>query len=392
LKNIKLTKKNKLLVIADSFPPYLDASAVLISNILSKYEGEIEAIGGNSFTKVDEDFLPPCKTTYINLPKGRIVESVLQRIHYLLLPYYFLRIFNLAKKIKPTVIFGNYPNEVMFVAAYLVSKRLKLPFYSYMHDLWEENMKYSGRKTFALKWEKEILTHSKRLICCTKYQQEYYKNKYGLDSELLLHPVLDERISEFKGYNKRKDGAEKKIAFVGSLSSNMNEDALITISKAIALLPQNFKFYWYPITDIPKDFLEKKGFDISRIVIKVISTKEMLAEISGADILIAPLSFKNCSEHEVKTVFSNKLLIYLTSGTPILVFSPKDSFHSVIARNDKWGLVVDEDNIEKLSKEINNLIHDQETQKELVLHAILESKRRTSSSQAINLLRWVQSN
>lgn len=380
----------KLLIVADSFPPYLDASAVLINNILAKYTGELVAVAGNSFTKVDKSFVAPCKTYYINLPKARIIESVLQRIHYLFLPYYFLRILFIAKKIKPGVILGNYPNEVMFVAAYLVSKNLKIPFYSYMHDLWQENMKYKGRIKFAAKWEKEVLTHSKRLICCTGYQQNYYYKKYGLNSELLLHPVLDEKIDEFDGSQKKKSGNEKKIAFVGSLSSNMNEDALITLSKAISTLPANFKFYWYPINDIPKDYLEKRGVDISRIVIQLLSTKEMLKEITNADVLIAPLSFKNCSEPEVKTVFSNKLLIYLTSGTPIIVFSPKDSFHSVLAKKDNWALVVDEDSTEKLAMEINNLVLNDKMKTELVKNALLEAKRRTASSQANNLKIWVE--
>ena len=73
------------------------------------------------------------------------------------------------------------------------------------------------RKKFALKWEKIILTQSKRLICCTTFQQDYYKHKYGVDSYLLLHPVLDEKIANFKGYIKRTERVNKKIAFVGSL-------------------------------------------------------------------------------------------------------------------------------------------------------------------------------
>ena len=348
------------------------------------------AIAGNSSARIDHTFVPPCKTYYIKTAKLRIIEAVLHRFHFMLLPYYYMRLLKIAVKIRPTVIFGNYPNEVMFVSAYLVSKKLKLPFYAYMHDLWEENMRYSGRKKFALKWEKEILTHSKRLICCTKNQQEYYNKKYGLKSDLLLHPVMDERIAEFKGLTKKADGLEKKVVFVGSLSSNMNEDALISISKAMALLPQNYKFYWYPIADIPVDYLKSKGFDISRILIKVVSTTEMLREISEANILIAPLSFKNCSEHEVETVFSNKLLIYFTSGTPILVYSPKDSFHSVSARKDKWGLVVDEDNIENLAVAIEKLSNDDELRNELVKGAILEAKRRTASSQAEVLYNWVK--
>ena len=135
----------------------------------------MEAIAGNNSSRIDFSFNPPCKTTYIKIPKIRIIESLLHRFHFMLLPYYYRRILRISKKVKPSIIFGNYPNEVMFVAAYLVSKKLKLPFYAYMHDLWEENMKYAGRKKFASRWEKEILTNAKRLICCTQSQQFFYE-------------------------------------------------------------------------------------------------------------------------------------------------------------------------------------------------------------------------
>jgi hypothetical protein len=65
---------------------------------------------------------------------------------------------------------------------------------------------------------------------------------------------------------------------------------------------------------------------------------------SEAHVLVAPLSHKNCSIDEVRTVFSTKLLEYLIAGRPIVVFAPEDSYHAESARRGGWGgYVVSED-------------------------------------------------
>lgn len=382
-----MTEKNKskLLVISNSFPPLLDASAVLVNNIFSKYEGELYAIGGTTFTKYDPDFKAPCETKYIRFPRNWFF-AVLSNYHISFFWVYYFYLLYQVRKIKPALIFGNYPHEVMFVASYKVAKKLKIPFYSYMHDLWEENTENKRRK-FASKWEKEVLSNSKRVLCCTEKQQEHYFSKYGIHTDLLHHPIPDED-NEGVCFNPLQTEI-KEIAYVGSNSAAMNRDALITLSKAMKYLPDQYKFVWYPIIDMPMDYLKIMGFDTSKIEIRVVSTQEMRSCLKQSAILFAPLSFKNCSDSEVKTVFSNKLLTYFISGRPILVFSPKDSFHSICASKDGWALVVDKDDEKELANQIHYLINNESLQYQIVQKTIEESLRRKASLQAEKLKRWV---
>jgi hypothetical protein len=125
----ELTKEKKLLIISDSFPPLLDASAVLVNNIFSKYKGNMEALGGTNFTRYDETFVPPCKTHYFRYPRTRVFEAVSRRFHFLFLPLYYWFCLYWTRRIKPDVIFANFPHEVMFVAACKTAMKLKIPFY-----------------------------------------------------------------------------------------------------------------------------------------------------------------------------------------------------------------------------------------------------------------------
>ncbi|MCB0736891.1 MAG: glycosyltransferase [Bacteroidetes bacterium] len=381
----------KILVISYSFPPYVTPSAVLVNNIFKEYKGAIQAIGGSNFSKVDSTFAPPCETHYIKHPQGRLFESILYRTHYMLMPYYYKRIKQWVQKHKPDVIFGNYPKDAMLVASYRVAKEFGIPFYVYMHDLWEENMSISGSKKFAQKWEPEILEKSDRVICCTEKAQTYYKKKYGINSNLILHAVPDKDIDEFVEIKDEKDKSEKiVIVFSGSLAVHMNRDAFAVMSQAMDLLPENYELLWLPITKIDQDTLKEAGISSSKIRQKLVNRMEMKEELRKANIVFAPLSHKNASMDEVMTVFSNKLLSYLVSGTPILVFGPKGCYHNELALSGKWGYVVDEDSPQTLANAILEMASPNFDRNSLVNNALEEANRRRASKCANTIENWVR--
>jgi hypothetical protein len=91
----------------------------------------------------------------------------------------------------------------------------------------------------------------------------------------------------------------------------------------------------------------------------------------------------------VQTVFATKTLDYLNSGTPILVFSPKESFHSYSADKNGWGLVVNVESKSMLINTIVKLLSDKILRNQLVTSAYKESESRRSSQFASRLLKWV---
>ena len=377
-----------MLVISQNFPPDVSASSILVDNIVRYYQGDCTAIGGFSFQKCDPAFFPSCKTYYLRPPNNYIV----QRLYYKLMPR--LRAVNrtlmrrIVCKINPDVIFGNYPEIEFFVSSFEIAVSLGIPFYAYFHDLWIENMWHACDANMAKRWEPRIFKESKRIICCTEAQQAYYWQKYGVRCDLLLHPVPDRDLENLQFHPL--NGSEKRIAYVGSLSRGMNLDALVTLSKAMSLLPPHYKLYWYPLNEIPLDSLAAEGFDTSRIVMRPLSTTELKRELKQASVLVAPLSFKNCSIFEVKTVFSNKIPTYLITGRPILIYGPPDSYHARSATERGWGLVVSKDDANLLSAFILSLAEDTALQEELVQKGFQEARRRRASLFAAELGSWVK--
>ena len=85
---------------------------------------------------------------------------------------------------------------------------------------------------------------------------------------------------------------------------------------------------------------------------------------------------------EVKTVYATKTLDYLVSGTPILVFSPLDSFHTISAKEKGWGLIVAEDSPKALVEGIIRLKTEAELGNSLVNAAFEEAESRSAINYA----------
>ena len=132
-------------------------------------------------------------------------------------------------KTKPDVVLNVFPDALWFVATYEVCKKMKIPYFIHMHDLWEENFpgKNEPYGKLARKYEKDIFRHAKKIFCMTDKQQEHYENKYRIKTELLPHCVPHKLLnSEIKFIpNERK---EKFIIYSGNVSN------VPTDSKSIA--------------------------------------------------------------------------------------------------------------------------------------------------------------
>ncbi len=381
--------KNKLLLVASSFPPYITPSAVLVKNIFDEYKGQFKAIASSAFSKIDNSFTAPCETNYIFFPNNRFSEYISRHYHHYFLNYYVKRIEKVVKSYRPDVIFVNFPRDVMLVAAYVVSKKYNIPIFVYMHDLWEENVydyQKQGVHNFSKKWEPIIFKNSRRIICCTEMMQEYYNKKYNISTDLLYHSIPD---SEFHfNISKQIESKSDKftIAYAGSISELMNLDAFQTMKKALKILPENFCLRIYPISKIN---LELIGLKDKKIKQEIVSREELKIKLSQANLVFAPLAFNSPNIKEIKTVFSNKLLSYLVSGTPILSFAPKDCYHNRSASDGGWGIVLDENNEKKLAKTILDFYKGEYDNNHLLKNAKNEAEKRRASLAAKKIRKWI---
>ncbi|HEU4472544.1 MAG TPA: glycosyltransferase [Flavisolibacter sp.] len=368
--------KTKLLVVSHAFAPYASGSAVLLANLLREYPGECMAIGGYSrYMKEDKSFTPPCPTVFLKPLKGKFFELAYAK--FMNNNRWYVRRFieKQVKKFRPDAILGAFPHSTFFIAAFEVARKMGLPFYAHMHDLWQENYPegYYAKK-LADQYEALILKNAARVYCMTSTQAEHYAKKYGIAPEILPHTIPQKDLQDLQ--YRPLTGQEKKVLFAGALSDVMNADALSVFSQAIRQLPDGTTVNFF--TSASAEQLEKNGIDVSKLNLKWVSRAELEKELKTSAVLFAPLSHKNCSALEVKTVFSTKLLEYLVAGRPILLFAPADSFHTTSARKNDWAQVVDQDDPTALYKGLQELLQNEARCREVVDGAFREARERNA--------------
>jgi glycosyltransferase involved in cell wall biosynthesis len=387
-----MSRKPKVLLVSQALAPAVGGSTILLNNLFKYFEGEVLAISGYPGSRTDANFKPTFNTVYFNPPNIPFIGKYLKRYHDNLLRYFhpliINRIVSQIRKFKPDVVFSNCPDIDYFICAYVAAKKTNTLFYAHMHDLWEEN---HGPETYvgqmAIKWEKEILLSASQVLCMTDIQAMHYQKKYGITTKLLPHTILDSDLEEGKLSFKRD--FTKTALFTGTVSKVMNQDALNVFSKATQLLPEEIKVIM--CTSTTHELFSRIGIDSSKWDIKWMSRMEVQDLQTRVGVLFAPLSHENGGMDEIRTVFSTKLLEYLVSGRPIIIFAPKNSFHSISATEGNWALVINENNSEDLAKGINKLIGDIELQENLVNNAFLEANARKASIHANKLLNLIKS-
>jgi glycosyltransferase involved in cell wall biosynthesis len=377
------------MVVSGSFPPFLSGSAVLMDNLLRSYPGDVVAVAG-FHEPTDVDFLPPCQTVRFEPPKIRVIRRAWERLRKKRLFHWLLGRFIRRKvaQYRPAVILATCPDFEFFVEAFRAARKAGIPFYAHMHDLWEEN---HAPGTFwgnlARKWEKTILTRSDRVLCMTQFQADFYKEKYGVACGLLPHTVSREALDRAPAAMVSPKLPKRTVLFVGNPARLMNMDALGVLARATELLPQDVEFL--VLGSLSAEQLERAGVASSRLRARWAPRKDAQVIQSSAHVLVAPLSHKNGSPDEVRTVFSTKVLEYLVSGRPVLVTGPDYSFHVHSAKQGAWAMVVDQDDPKAIADALRRILEDEELAARLVQGALQEARRRDARVHARALHEWV---
>jgi len=381
-----------LTVVSHSFPPRITATALILKNLLSVYKGSLSAIGGCSNTAtLDKNFSPPCTTLYLKLPNmfprlyGRIRHNFPNLMRLTIQPSIKRKLTQLGAKI----VLGVFPQDECLVAAFLAARQLQLPFYVYMQDLWLENESPgSARRQFAEKWEPVVFKEATRVICMTEAAQRHYERKYQIKTYLLPHSIPESEFARAPRDLTPPDMPNPTAVFMGALGQKFNVDALRVLTRASESLPEKYQLLFS--TPVKMEILKKLGIWSSRLQVTYIPRHHVKKFLSESHVLIAPISHKNCTLEEVYTIFSTKLLDYMLSGRPIIVFAPKGSYIAEYAIDKGWAYVVTEDSPHALSEAIVKVIEDKDLARKLVKAALVEARARGSSTFADQLFGWVK--
>lgn len=321
---------------ASYFPPFIGGSQTLLYNLLSHFPVGSYATVGWDTTRFGTSGALPCPCYHV--PDSRMVQGMVVRSWLPFLPMIY-RVAARAYRIeRPDVLFLNVPDGAFLVAGWLLAKRLSIPYYVYLHDLWEEHERYLNA-WWARRWERRILAGAKTVFTITDKARDYYLSKHGLDSKILLH-TIDSANGDFPRRSRPPLGeaAPFRIVTSGSFYESMNLDALRSLRVALDRHQDESVELRILTARVNESF--RREFGGKNTIIRSCTKQEVWAELVDADLLYVPLAFFSSVPEEVRTVFPTKITEYALAKVPIIVHAPEDSYTATYAQKKGWALTV----------------------------------------------------
>jgi glycosyltransferase involved in cell wall biosynthesis len=157
-------------------------------------------------------------------------------------------------------------------------------------------------------------------------------------------------------------GSPTRIVYTGSVLGFAQAESLATCCAAVARLRRggaNVRLDIYsPSFQIAPIRHRFEIDECVRIHDTIDADDTYFRVLAEADILLLPANFDAASVRYIRLSMPTKIPAYLASGTPILVYGPREISQVEYARRAGWGMVVDEPMTEALVGAIRTLLEN----------------------------------
>lgn len=257
-------------------------------------------------------------------------------------------------------------------AAWLASKQTGCAFIPYMFDDYLEQWAFqSPLRRLAAALERRFIADAAKVIVPNEFLRREYQDRYGLGDKLVVinNPWLSDAPPP-SGEAVRHEGA-KRIVYTGSIY-HVHFDAFANLCKALGLLGGAATLDIYSAT--PPDILTANGLD-GFVHHGHVDDRTSAAVQRDADILFLPLAFRSSAQAVIRTSAPGKMGEYLSSGRPLLIHAPADSYIAWYGREHDCAEVVTEQEPGALAAAARRLL----TQPEHVARLVANAKARAQA-------------
>lgn len=375
--------KKTLIVTKNCFPPVLVGPAVLLGNLFRRFSGDYCVLMNlieEEYRLSDNSFWLPCKYYYTKFPKSyrgwrgfrslcgelsRVLQSTKKGLEIIK-----------REEIKNILLIPGYLEALSGLLLHWITRKRLIV---YLFDIYYIPNRFGpGWSTLLIRLIEPVLLRSANTVIVTgEPTQKYYKNKYNVDSIILPHSVDLCKYEAYHPANCPKNNGEIKILFTGEVSVAQLDSILNLVT--VANTYKELKATFIIAANAPKKMIESFGITGSRVIITNADRDSIPTLQQSADILFLPLSFTWKSPEIIRTASPSKMPEYLAAGRPILVHAPDYSYVSNYAREEGFGLVVDQLDSGLLRQAILDLKHDGELCHRLVTKAQEVAKKHDAA-------------
>jgi glycosyltransferase involved in cell wall biosynthesis len=148
-----------------------------------------------------------------------------------------------------------------------------------------------------------------------------------------------------------------EIVYVGSILPNAQLTSLIQVARVVNEMAQKGSEIRFSIySSFAETYRDKLAVGPAVRLQGSLSDADFFSTLVNANALLIPVNFDAESRAFVRYSFPAKLPAYMLSGTPILVYGPRDVTYVNQAAEQGWGYLVDEEGLTGVEKAIRELM------------------------------------
>lgn len=377
---------NKTLVVSEFGPPSVNGPSAIIRQLFREFPPESYCFymddPDKTYNVNDPDGWLPCRYYFFRLPEyrgrrpgGATLNILLQ---FLLVPAITLRGVAVVWRERADALLAFNNHGPFLIAAYLMHKILAKPLYVYFLDLYKHAHLSRIRRFFAHRIEAPILGAAAKVFVMSEPLQDFYRTEYGIEAELMPHPVALDGVAPQN--DRRARARVGEIVYTGQMGQAWLDSTLNMVRVANSLDGVRFSLY-VPRGDDYLRYLESIGISGRNVRLSRASRADVPRLQREADILFLPLAF-HTGHHPLffQMASPSKMPEYLAAGTPILVHAPTDAYVSQYARRHGFGLVVDQLDFGALRDATLRLLEDDRLRAGVVAKASQTARRHDAAA------------
>jgi glycosyltransferase involved in cell wall biosynthesis len=270
----------------------------------------------------------------------------------------------------PNVIYAQFAtvDKIRFVHDLKISTGL--PLVLHFMDDWPSVLVTPG--LLQNHWESVVNIELKRLIdsadsciAISEKMADEYKSRYKRDFTYMHNPVdVDKWLPSSR--TSWESGSVFKILYAGRAGKGITK-SIKTIADSVQELRKkdlSIEFHIYT-KDFARAVLVFKNMRAVHVHPPIPDYNQLPQLFSSHDLLLLPLDFNS---DFFRLSMPTKVSEYMISGTPVLVFAPRDTALSEYALKYRWAYVIDNDK-SSVSEAITNLYYNESVRRELGVRA-----------------------
>jgi len=289
------------------------------------------------------------------------------------------------KDLSPDIIYSQLSSLEGIRIVYALQRELKVPLAIHIMDDWPNTIgnRYFPRVIWHNIIRREflcLLSKADALFSISESMSEEYFKRYGLKFIPFHNPIS---IDNWLPFSKTKWVVEGdfKILYSGRIGIANGKSIIFmaNIINEMFLSKQRIKLDIYT-----PDYHNRDASSLNNLngvsVKKTVAYQEMPKLLASYDLLLLPLDFDKDGIRFAKLSMPTKTSEYMISGTPILIYSPKETAVAKFFIENNCGYCVTRQSKEEIKEAIRFLISDEEYRQRISRNAVKLAVERFDST------------